>query len=148
MYTSHSRKRIMKRVKFQLHNFGGLALTLWKKCYLTTIIWHAKLAPKKHKCLIVCEYVNSHPTNPPLIYESRHKNGNLIRKSVSHTMICMPERGSANTSSQFLTTRLKMRRHLIHPKFQYSLIYQLRKCGLHQGPHRSVPHKFILKWKN
>ena len=118
MYTSYSRKRIIKGVKLLLQNFGGLALTLLKKCYLTTFICYAKLAPTRRKCFIVCQCVNSHPANPQLIYESRHKNENLIRKWAPNTMICMPERGSVNTKSQFLTTRILMQRLEIHPKFQ------------------------------
>ena len=42
-------------------------------------------------------------------------------------MTYMPERGSVNTKSQFLTTRITIQRHPIHPKFQYSRIYQPNK---------------------
>ena len=41
-----------------------------------------------------------------------------------------------------------MQRHPIQPKFQYSLMYQLRKCGTHQEPHKSVPQEFFFKRKN
>ena len=64
MYTSHSRKRIIKGLKFCLQNFGGLGRTFLKMCYLTTIIWYAKLAPTRRKCFIVCECVSSHRANP------------------------------------------------------------------------------------
>ena len=46
---------------------------------LTTIILYANLAPTKRKCFIACECVSSHPANPQMTYESRHKNGSLIR---------------------------------------------------------------------
>ena len=44
MYTSNNQKRIIKEVKFHLQNFGGLAPTILKRCFLTTNIctqnWH------------------------------------------------------------------------------------------------------------
>ena len=60
----YSRKRIIKWVKFHLQNFSGLALTILRRCYLTTNTWYAKTAPARRKCLTVCECVSSHPTNP------------------------------------------------------------------------------------
>ena len=88
-----------------------MAIKLLKKWYLTTIIWYAKLTPKRRKCFIVCECVSSHPANLQLTYESLHKNGNLIWKWASNTMICMPVRGSVNTKSQILTPRVLVQRH-------------------------------------
>ena len=38
MCMSYSRKRIIKAVKFHFQNFGGLAFTLLRRCYLTKII--------------------------------------------------------------------------------------------------------------
>ena len=147
-YMSYSRKRFIKAVKFPLENFGGLARTLLKRCYRITFIWYARLAPTRRKCFIVCECVSSHPANPQLTYESRHKNINLIWLWASNTMICMPERGCMTLNSQFLTPRTIMQRHLFHTKFQYSLIFQLRKWGTHQEPHTSVPQKCFLKRTN
>ena len=88
------------------------------------------------------------PRNTRLIYESRQKNGNLIRKWASNTMIFMPERGSVKTKSQFLTSKKIVQRHSIQLKFKYNPYYQLRKRGTHQEPHRSVPENFFLKRKN
>ena len=122
-YMSYSWKQIIKAVKFNLLNFGGPALTLLKRCYLTTITRYAKLAPTKRKRFTACKSVSSHTVNSKLTHESRHKNGNPIRKWDSNTMICMPECGSVNKESQFLTTRIIMQRHPIPPKFQNHLIY-------------------------
>ena len=80
IYTSYSRKLIIKAAKILLRNFGGLVLTLLKKCFLLKFIWYSKLAPTRCKCFIACECVSSRPANPYLTYESRHKKGNLIRK--------------------------------------------------------------------
>ena len=46
--------------------------------------------------------------------------------------------GSVNKNSQFLTPRIITQRRPIHPKRQYSLMYQLMKCGTHQEPHKIV----------
>ena len=124
---SYSQKQTMKEVKFRLRSFRGLVLTLLKSCYLTTVTWCRQLEPTRRKCFTVCECVSSHPTKLRLINESRHKKGNLIRKGASNTMIYMPERGSANTKSQFLTPRVIMQRHPIHPKFNYSRIYKIEE---------------------
>ena len=151
MYTSWSQKRIIKGVKFHLQNFDGLALTLLKSCYLTAIIWYARLAPTRRKCFIVCECVSSHPANPQMIDESRHKNGNLIRKWACNTMIFIPEHGSVNTNNQFLTPR-RMQCQPILPKYQYSLMSLLQKCGTHQKSHKVFPRKFssngTIMWRN
>ena len=80
MYTSHSPKRITTGEKLPLQNFSGLGRILLKRCYRTTIMWYAKLAPTRRKCFIVCECGSLQPTNPQLTYESRHKNIDLIRK--------------------------------------------------------------------
>ena len=98
-YMFYSRKRIMEGVKFRLGNSRGLAPKLLKRCYLITINWYAKMAPTIRKCFIACESASSHPANPHLTHESRHKNGNPIRRWASNTMICMPERGSVNRKS-------------------------------------------------
>ena len=74
MYMSCSRKRIIKRVKFLLQIFVGLVRILLKKYYQKTIIWYAKLAPKRRKCLIICECVSSHAAKHQLTYQSSHKN--------------------------------------------------------------------------
>ena len=103
---SYSRKQIIKGVKFLLRNFGGLALTLLKRCHQTTIIWYAKLAPTRRKCFIECDWVSSHPDNPYPIYRSHLKKGNLIRKWALNTMICMPERGSVTMKGHFSTFRI------------------------------------------
>ena len=47
--------------------------------------------------------------------------------SLHHFIIYMQERGSTIMIGQFLTMRTIMRCHLIHKKFQYSLIFQRRK---------------------
>ena len=138
-YMSYTRKRIIKRVEICLRNFGGLAPTFLKRCYLITSTWYATLAPTRHKCFIA----NPHPT-----YESHHNNGYLIRKWALNTMFCMPERGSVNTKSQFLTPKTIIQRHPFPPKFKNKLIYYPRKRGTHQERHRSVPEKFSLKDKN
>ena len=52
MCTSCNRKPIIKVAKFHSQNFDGLACTLSKKYYQRTIIWYAKLAPKRRKCFI------------------------------------------------------------------------------------------------
>ena len=122
-YISYSRKPIIKGGKISSRNFGGLALTLLQRCYLITVKWYAKLSPTRRQWFIACRCVSSHPANLYLIYESRHRNGHLIRKWASNTMICMPERGSVNTKGQFLTPKMTMQRDPIHPKFQYSAIY-------------------------
>ena len=85
---------------------------------------------------------------PHLIYDLRHKNGNLIRKWASNTIIWMPKRGNVNTTSQFSMPQIIMQLHSIHLKTQWSLIHQLRKRETHQGLHRSVSEKFFLKRKN
>ena len=127
IYMSYNRKRIIKEVKFHLQIFEELARNLLKRCYLTTIICYAKLAPTRGKCFIVCKCVSSHPANLQLTNESRHMNRNLIRKWASNMMICMPERGSVTKNSRFPTPRIIMLRHSLQPKVQYSLMYQLRK---------------------
>ena len=58
-------------------------------------------------------------------------------------MICVPERGSVKTKGEFSTQRTIMRRHPFHPNLQCNLIYQHKKCGTHQEPHKSVPWKFF-----
>ena len=115
-YMFYSQKPSIKRAKFFLRKFGGLSPFLFKRCYLITITWYAKLAPTGRKCFITCECVSSHPTNRHLTYESRHKNGNPIRKWASNAMICMPKLRIVNTKSQFLTPRKIMQRHPIHSK--------------------------------
>ena len=125
-----------------------MARRILRRCYRTTIIWYAKLAPTRCNCFIVCECVSSHPANPQLTYESRHKKINPIRMWPSNTMICMQERGNMTMNSQFLTPRTKIQRHPIRTKFQYSLTCQLRNWGTHQEPHTSVPQKFSLKRTN
>ena len=145
MYTSYSRRRKIKAVKFHLQNFVGLARTLSKGCCQTTVIWYANLAPTRRKCFIICECVSSHPTNHQLTYESSHKNINPIRMWASNTMICMPDRGSMIMNSQFLKLKKKMQRHPVHTEFQYSLTFQHRKRGTHQELHTSIPEKFFLK---
>ena len=65
MCTFYSRKWIIKAIKFYLENSDGLARTLLKRCYLTTIIWYAKMAPTRRKFFIVFGCANSHPANPP-----------------------------------------------------------------------------------
>ena len=107
--------------------------------------WYAKLAPTRRKCFTACECISSQPANPQLTYELRHKNGNMIRKWASNMRICMPERRSVNTKSQFLTPIIVTLRHPIHPIFQFSLFCQLRKRGTHQEPHKSILQKFFLK---
>ena len=77
-----------------LRNFVGLAPTLSRRWYQITIICYAKLTPTRLKCFIACECFNSHPNSPYLIYKSRHKKENPIRKRASNTMICRPMRGS------------------------------------------------------
>ena len=52
MYTSFSRKRIIKAAKFHSQNSAGLARTLSKQYCQTIIIWYAKLAPTRRKCFI------------------------------------------------------------------------------------------------
>ena len=64
LYTSYNRKRIIKGVKFPSGNFGGLTLTLLRRCHITTLNWYAKIAPTRRKCFIVCECANSHPPIP------------------------------------------------------------------------------------
>ena len=78
-YASYNQKRINKGVKLHLQNFSGLALTLLKRCYLTTTIWYAKSALTRRKGFILCECASSHHANPQLTHELRHKNINLIR---------------------------------------------------------------------
>ena len=152
MYMSYSRKQVIKAVKFRLRNFGGLALILLNRCYLTTITWYAKLAPTRRKCFTVCECVNSHPANARLIYELRHKNRKLIRNWASNTMICMPNRGDVTTRYPFLTPRKIMQRHPIHPKLQYSLIYQWGNAEHIRNHTRVCPRKYSSNrtsmWRN
>ena len=80
MFMSYSRKLIIKGVKFHIQKFCGLARTLLKMCYRTTNIWYAKLAPTRRKCFIGCEFVNSHPTNHQLTYQSSCKYINPTRR--------------------------------------------------------------------
>ena len=149
MYKSYSQKRIIKRAK---QNFGGLARTLLKRCYRTTIIWYAKLAPTRCKCFVVWECVSAHPANHQLTYESSHKNINPIWMWALNTIICMPEPGSMIMNSQFLKLKIITQRHPIPKKFKSRLIYQLRKGRTHQEPHTSVPRKFSSnrrsQWRN
>ena len=97
--SSSSLKQMMRmnqknRPFSERNNFDNMGQNGYpERCYRKTIIWYAKFAPTKHKCFIACECVNSHPGNPYLIYESRHKNRNPNRKWVSNTIICTPERG-------------------------------------------------------
>ena len=144
-YMSCSRKQIIKGAEFLLRNCGGMALILLKRCYGITIIWYPKWASTRNKCYIACDCFSSHVVNPYLIYESRHKNGNLIQKWASNTMICMPERGSVDTKSHFMTPKIIAQHQANNQKFQFSLIYQPRKHGTHQEPNKSVPEKFFLK---
>ena len=146
MSTSYNGKRILTGVKFHSQSFGGLARTLLKRCYRTTIFWYAKLAATRLKCFIVCDCVSSYPAKPQLTYGSCYTNKNQIWMWASNT-ICVPERGSMTMNSQFLTPRTVMRRHPMHTKFQCSLIFQLRKWGTHQEPHMSVSQKLFFKGK-
>ena len=50
--------------KIRLRNFGGLALTLLRRCYLTTTTWYANLAPTKRKCLSHANALVSAPPTP------------------------------------------------------------------------------------
>ena len=147
-YMSYSRNQIIEGVNFFLRTFVGLAPTFLKRCYLLTFIWYAKLAPTRRKCFIACQRVSSRRGNPHLTYESRHKKGNMMRKWASNTMIWMPERGSVNTKCQFLTPKMIIQRHPIHPKFLYGLIYQPKKGGTPQRLHGSFPEQYFLKRKS
>ena len=70
----------------------------------------------------------------------------------SNMMICMLQRGSVNMNNQFSTPKVTIQLHPIHPKFQYSLIYQPRKRGTHQELHWSVSRKCSpdggIFWRN
>ena len=147
-YRSHGGKWIIKGVKFRLRNFDGLAHRLSERCYPITITWYAKLATTRRKCFIACECVSSHPANRHLTYDPRHKNGNPIHKLASKTMICLPECGSVNTKSQFLTPKIIMQRHTTHPKSQCNLIYQPKKQWTTQKPHGSVPEIIFFERKS
>ena len=70
---SDNRKRIIKGVKFFLRYIGGLAPTIWKKCYILTVIWYKKLAPTRRKCFIAANAsVHSLPTpTGPTKYATR-----------------------------------------------------------------------------
>ena len=121
LYLSYNRKQIIWGVIF-LRSFGGLVLTLLKRCHQITIKWYAKVARKKRKCFVACECFSSQPDNPYLIYESRYKYGNLICKWKSKTMLCVAERGIVIMKGQLLRSKMIMQRHTIHSKLQYSLI--------------------------
>ena len=101
MNISYNRKRIIKGAKLDLQNFVGLARTILKKYYQTTIIWYTKLALTRRKCFIGWECVNSHPSNHQLTYKSSHRKTNPIPKWVWIMTICMQERGSMIMNSQF-----------------------------------------------
>ena len=73
MFLSCRRKQFTKGTKFFLRNSGGLGRILLEKCYQTTIIWFAKLAPPKRKCLIACDCISSQPDNPHPICKSHLK---------------------------------------------------------------------------
>ena len=152
MYRSYSQKRIIKGAKFHSQNFGGLARTLLKRCYRTTIIWYAKLAPTRSKCFKGSKCVSSQPTNHQLTYDSSHNNINPIPRWAVITTVCMQTRGSMILNSQFLTPRTVMQRHPIQKKLQYSLIFQRRKWGSHQNYTRVFPRSFSpngrSQWRN
>ena len=76
----YCRQPIINGVKFLFANSVGLGRIILKMSYKTTIFWYAKLAPRRGKCLTVCDCVISHPNNPYAIYKSRLKNGNVIQK--------------------------------------------------------------------
>ena len=119
MFTFCSQKQITREVKIPLQISGGLDHILLRKYYRTTIIWYAKLAPINRNFCTEWGYVNSHPANQYLTYQSHQANGNQTRKSSLSMMIYTPEHGSVNTTSQYSTVIATIWYHPIHPKSQY-----------------------------
>ena len=75
-FTSYSRKQISKELKFLLQIVGGLDFIILKRCYRTTNIWYAKLAPITSKCFIEWGCADSLPANLYRINKSLHVRGN------------------------------------------------------------------------
>ena len=82
------------------------------------------------------------PANHQQTSQSSRKIINPIPKWILITTIFMQGRGSMISSSQFSTPRTTTRRHPIHEKFQYSLIFQRRKWGTRKEPHECSPELF------
>ena len=55
---------------------------------------------------------------------------------------------SVDMGSQFLTPKIIIQCHTIHPKVQFTLLYQPKERGIHQEPQKSVSEKYFLKRKN
>ena len=115
--TIYSQKRTTKETELSVEIFDGLDHILLKRCYRARIIWYAKLAPRKRKFSIECDYANSHPATPYRTYQSHHVNGNQTRKLSLNMTIYMSEHGSVNLTSQYLIAIIKIWQHLVHRSY-------------------------------